>query len=191
VSAAGNVVAVNSDFDRVNIIPALNSRLDSIVFYGIAEVGDDFNPRHAKQRWYRYVLPCDPHTSKKRLEEVSQNFMGERDFRALSKKDTGEENTILEIDSIIIQESGDIVLIDVRARRFLWQMVRRLVSAMLKEDDSSGIGPMPAENLVLMDVVYDFGFEIVEKDTLFTEREIQAKIRAETMKQIGDFIASA
>ncbi len=191
VSAAGNVVGVDSNFNKNKLIPALNSRLDGVAFYGIATVGDDFNPRHAKQRWYRYVLLRDRHTSKEKLEEAAQDFVGEHDFRALSKKDTGEENTVLTIDSIDIQESDDFLLIDIRARRFLWQMVRRLVSAMLAEYHPSGIEPMPAENLVLMDVVYDFGFEISDKTETFSTRETRAKIRVETMRQICDVISSA
>ena len=56
VHAAGNVIAINTGFDKEALIPALNSKLDNIEFWALAAVDDDFNARHAKERWYRYLL---------------------------------------------------------------------------------------------------------------------------------------
>jgi tRNA pseudouridine38-40 synthase len=190
VSAAGNVIAVNTDFDRVGLIPALNSRLDGIRFWALADVGEDFNPRHAKERWYRYVLLRSQCPTIEELREAADAFVGEHDFRAFSKKDSGEENTVLKIDSIDIVESEDFIYIDFRARRFLWQLVRRLVTAMV-EGDGEGVGPMPAENLVLMDVTYDFVFEGIEKTGVFSKEQKRAKVRAEALDQIASVINSA
>ena len=56
VSAAGNVMAIDTEFNKDGIVQTINSELKGIRFYAIADVGDDFNARRAIQRWYRYVL---------------------------------------------------------------------------------------------------------------------------------------
>jgi tRNA pseudouridine38-40 synthase len=192
VSAAGNVIAVNTDFDKLALIPALNSRLDGMRFWALAEVDEGFNPRYAKGRWYRYLLLRSQCPVVEELQNVAGAFIGEHDFGAFSKKDRGEENTVLKIDSIEIVESEDFIYIDFRAQRFLWQLVRRLVTAMLEGDtDGEGIGPMPAENLVLMDVTYDFVFNPIEKIRIFSKEQKRATVRAEAMNQITSVISSS
>jgi tRNA pseudouridine38-40 synthase len=192
VSAAGNVLAVETVFKRDALISALNSRLGGIRFWALAEVDDDFNPRHAKLRWYRYVIPRGQCPRPDDLRVAAKGFVGEHDFREFSKKDTDEESTVLVMDSIDITEAGDFVYVDFRAHRFLWQLVRRLVTAILERKTSgTGVGPAPAGNLVLMDVVYDFGFDILaEKARHFLEKKTEANIRAETLNQIDNLIAS-
>jgi len=175
VSAAGNVLAVDTDFQFKALPDALNSKLEGIVFHGISLVPDDFNPRHARQRHYQYFLPVDGTPPVEKLRKAAKPFVGKHDFRLFSKKDTGRENTILVIDSIDIEQRGDFILIDVRGQRFLWEVVRRMLSAitdvargkltqkavkgMLKgENVPGGIKPLAPEYLVLMDVEYDFEF---------------------------------
>ncbi len=189
VSAAGNVIVIDTNFEKKALVPALNSELDGVYFWALAEIEDGFNARHAEQRWYRYVLPLDQCPDLALLREGARSFLGEHDFREFSKKDTGVENTILTLDSIEIIEYENFVFVDFRARRFLWQMVRRMVTAMLVgEKKGAGIGPAPAENLILMDVIYDFNFEAaVEKAGDFSVRKSDAEIRAKVMGQIVDF----
>jgi tRNA pseudouridine38-40 synthase len=188
VSAAGNVIALDTGFDKNSLIPALNSKLDGTLFWAIAEVGEDFNARHARERWYRYILHRNSCAGPDELQTAANRFVGEHDFREYAKKDTSEEKTVLTVNSIEVTEESDFIFIDVKAQRFLWQMVRRLVSVMLDERS----GPAPAENLVLMDVAYDFPFEVlVKKGTPFLEHHINARTRAETMSQIDKFITSS
>src|SRR6059058_2476851 len=82
------------------------------------------------------------------------------------------------IDSIDVSRGGPVTFIDVRARSFRRGMVRRIVAAMLAvvrreatieelEDALAGgrhdFGSSEPEPLVLMDVRYDFPFQIVLK----------------------------
>lgn len=189
VGAAGNVIAIDTGFQKNALIPALNSRLEGAHFWAIVEADGKFNPRHAKERWYRYVLPRSQCPDVGALKMAAQYFIGERDFREFAKKDSGEENTLLAMKSIEILEEGDFVFIDFRAQRFLWQMVRRLVSAMLAGNNSGvEVGPAPAENLVLMAVIYDFDFEAVsEKPRYFSALKNEAEVRAVVMGQILKF----
>jgi len=215
VSAAGNVLAITTDFRKDAILKALNTILDGIIFYGIAEVPDDYNPRHARQRTYRYILLksqiCSRPDSQEQCPEISklktasELFLGEKDFRYFSKTDDRHEVTKLKLDSIELIEQDEYIIVEIKAHRFLWQLVRRLVSFMLavangdvseekvKEMlDGSAIilaspKPMPPENLILMDVKFKFDFEILEGEGYsFNALQDKAILRAGVMGQIID-----
>ena len=79
VSARGNVISLNTEFRKEAILDALNAHLKYIRFYGLAEVDDGFNPRHASQRWYRYLL-IDEEIDKEKIKEAAKIFVGEHDF---------------------------------------------------------------------------------------------------------------
>jgi tRNA pseudouridine38-40 synthase len=204
VSAAGNVIAIDTNFKPKAIIPALNSELEGIFFHSQAVVPEDFNPRHAEQRWYRYVLPRDGTPPTKELKKATKLFLGEHDFRQFSKKDTGNENTLLVIDSIEFTESGDFLFIDIKAQRFLWELVRRMLAAILDVANGKlepalvkemltgvaphpkGLKPLAPEFLVLMDVSYGIEFENSnDKEKYFNDLSNNLRLRSEIMGQIS------
>lgn len=209
VSAAGNVIAIETDFQAMAIIPALNSRLEGIVFHSQAVVQEDFNPRHAEQRWYRYVLSSDDAPPIKELKKAAKPFLGEHDFRQFSKKDTGDENTVLAIDSITFTEHGEFIYADIKAQRFLWELVRRMLAAIVDMANEKlepelvkemlvgtaphprGLKPLAPKFLVLMDVVY--GIEFVNsngKEEYFQNQSRDLRLRSEVMGQISSLISS-
>jgi tRNA pseudouridine38-40 synthase len=63
VSALGNVLVLRSDTAPSggpapeSLITYLNDSLENITFHGYDEVDETFNPRHASERWYRYIFP--------------------------------------------------------------------------------------------------------------------------------------
>ncbi len=204
VSAAGNVLAVDTEFSCKALPDALNSKLEGIVFHGIARVPDDFNPRHARQRHYRYFLAAEIAPSVEKLRKASEPFIGKHDFRQFSKKDTGKENTVLTIDSIEITQIGESIIIDVKGQRFLWEVVRRMLSAIIDVARGNltqkivkgmlagtairpgGNKPLAPECLVLMDVKYDFEFEIVKnKSDYFETLARDLRLRAEVAGHIS------
>jgi tRNA pseudouridine38-40 synthase len=174
VSACGNVIAFNTDFKDTEIIPALNANLDGIWFYGISNVEDDFNPRHAKHRWYRYYL-ADVKKDINAVKEGAMIFIGEHDFSNFAKIEEGV-NPVRTIDSIEVSKQGNFIILDFKAQSFLWHMIRRIVKAVndyelgnLAADDIrkalSGkakvdLGIAEPEPLILMDIGYDCKFEI-------------------------------
>lgn len=209
VGAAGNVISIDTNFNKAGILGALNSRLEDVVFYGIAEVDKNFNARYAKQRWYRYILKKDSVQNTKKLAAVSKLFLGEHDFRHFSKKDSGEENTVLILDSIDIVDLEEVIAIDIKAERFLWQMVRRLISAMLAVSKGeleenvvremlggsslklAGLKPVPAENLILIDLFYDFKFKLSSMpDDIFKNKSENSYLRHLAMREISNVISS-
>ncbi len=207
VCAVGNVIAITTDFRKDAILKALNGKLDGIIFHGIAEVPDNYNPRLARSRSYRYVLLKSQCSDIGKLEEASKLFLGVHDFTHFSKTDDRKEITLLKINSIEINQSGEFIFVDIEAHRFLWQLVRRLVSFMLavangevseekvKEmlEGSALIlaspKPMPPENLILMDVKFKFEFEKLEGEGYsFEALQNKALLRAGVMGQLVNHV---
>lgn len=170
-SAVGNVVAFDTEFKKGQILKALNSKVKDIYFWGIAVVDDGFNPRYARQRWYRYHLGKELNLDK--LRSASSFFVGEHDFRNFCRK--SERSTIRKVDSIKIARKRNFICFDIKGESFLWNMVRRIVSAVAKYAEGEipkkvisealagkgrDLGLFPAHPLFLIDVSYDFGFEV-------------------------------
>lgn len=172
VSALGNVVAFDTPFRQGSILKALNSASNKVYFLGVAEVPQAFSPRRASGRWYRYFLDAKGMDLKK-VEECAGEFQGKHDFRRFCKVDG--RATIKELRSVSVLPVGDLIVVDLEAREFLRNMVRRLVAAMAEvgsgraeiEDVKRALagqdvqfGLAPSENLYLMDVRYDFAFNV-------------------------------
>ncbi|MCK5397279.1 MAG: tRNA pseudouridine(38-40) synthase TruA [Thermoplasmata archaeon] len=203
VSAVGNVLAITTDFRKDAILKALNTIMEGIIFYGIAEVPDDYNPRHARQRTYRYILLKSQCPELNKLKAASELFMGEQDFKLFSKTDDRHEITKLKLDSIELIQQDEYIIVEIKAHRFLWQLVRRLVSFMLAVANGevseekvkemlngsalilASPKPMPPENLLLMDVKFKFDFEEIRGEGhSFEELQNKAFLRAGVMGQI-------
>ena len=171
VSALGNVLAFDTSFEKDQLLQALNSQSHGVFFLGLAKVPESFSPRRAQQRWYRYFHPIDG-IEMDRLDSALELFVGDHDFKRFCKPE-GRETT-RRIDSIEAFPLGEFVVIDFKAREFLRNLVRRIVSAAMMvgkgrasldlvrealEGKESSFGLAPAEDLVLMDVRYAFEFE--------------------------------
>ena len=167
VSALGNVIAFDTNFRPSELPSALNANLEDIYFTGYSEVPLDFNPRHAKLRWYRYHLSGEHRIDA--LRESAAVFVGKHDFSGFSRPEK-ERSPVREISDISIEKNGRWTFIDFRAQSFLWQMVRRIVGAMLSFEegnidreelaaalDGKWLQPRiaPPEPLFLMGVSYD------------------------------------
>ncbi|MDD1743238.1 MAG: tRNA pseudouridine(38-40) synthase TruA [Methanomassiliicoccales archaeon] len=172
VSALGNVVAFDTDFRKGKLVHALNAVSDGIYFYGVAEVPESFSPRRASQRWYRYFLPSKG-LNVHLVEESAGMFLGKHDFKCFCKVD--ERGTVKVVQSVDVFPLADFLIVDIRAREFLRNMVRRMVAAMdavgkgkATVDDVRGalegkrcqFGLAKPERLCLMDVTYPFEFEL-------------------------------
>lgn len=177
VSSIGNVISFQTKHDPETMIKALNANLRDIWFYGYRTVNENFNPRHAIERHYRYHLIKNDIDVMK-LQEVLKMFEGRHDFSAYSKMD--KRCGIRNIKKIVVNEFDDILIIDFFGKSFLRQMIRRIVSAAVaaargerKIDDlkdylenpikTAPFGIAPPEPLILMDVKYSFNFVICKK----------------------------
>ncbi len=132
VSALGNVIAFDTNFRPKELPSALNANLDDIYFTGYSEVPLDFNPRHASQRWYRYHLAGEHDLDT--LRKSAALFVGKHDFSGFSRSEK-DRNPVRDISDISVEKDGEWTFVDFRARSFLWQMVRRIVGAMLSFEE--------------------------------------------------------
>jgi len=174
VSAIGNVIAIDTDFRKNEMTQALNAQLEDVWFYGLAEVKEDFNPRYAKKGWYRYYL-LDKGIDQNKIEKIAEIFVGKHDFSNFARLEEGKNPERI-IDFIKISKEKEFIILDFRANSFLWNMVRRIVKAIidtscdklsrddivkaLKGEEKVDFDIASPDSLILMDVSYDFQFEI-------------------------------
>ena len=175
VSALGNVVAFNTDVNKKHIINDLFDENLSIIYYGIKEVNNDFYPRYAKLRQYRYYLSSN-NLDIEKIINASECFTGKHNFSNFAKLESFK-NPIRKIDNIVFEFENDFIVIDFFAQTFLWNQIRRIISALLKigngklekkqiykalenPDIKVDFGLAPAEPLILKDIFYDFKFEV-------------------------------
>jgi len=122
-------------------------------------------------------------------------FTGEHNFQNFARVEP-LKNPVRTIDNIVIVEKQDFLVLDFYAQTFLWNQIRRIVSALEKRgkgilsNEQIGAGlerpeqkvdfQMAApEPLILKDVVYDFSFEYVKdyrKDLQGFENRIVASL---------------
>jgi len=183
VSALGNVIAFNS-LKKIELDNLKRLSVENIYFYGLKEVENNFYPRYAKMRWYRYYLKIDADMDMERFLKTASLFTGTHDFSNFARIERNK-NPVRKIENILISWiKRDIIAIDFYAQTFLWQQVRRMVIAMEKvagglidkgtvknalsnPRKKIDLGIAPAQQLILKDVFYDFEFDI--------EREVHSR----------------
>jgi tRNA pseudouridine38-40 synthase len=107
------------------------------------------------------------------VAECAEALEGRHDFRRFCKPDG--RSTMKTLESIVVTEADGMLLIDLRAREFLRNMVRRMVASMVKAGEGKAsvsevrsalegrditFGLAPAEGLTLMDIEYAFDFAV-------------------------------
>lgn len=192
VSAVGNVIAFDTSLRPDAVVGAFDDKARDVWAWAAAPVPDGFHPRHAVQRWYRYVL-LDP-VPEDRLQEAGRLFEGTHDFGSFCSEPLADPFTL---DRVTVARREAATLIDVRARSFRRGMVRRIVAGMLAvaRGEASGeelrsvlageerdFGSVPPEPLVLMDVMYDFEFRTVRKPKILEE---WSRLRADHLLGLG------
>jgi tRNA pseudouridine38-40 synthase len=195
VSAIGNVFALTSNS---RVIPsAINSPLpDDIKILGAGKVDSNFNPRYeALAKTYKYFLYDEGYKLSK-MKKASEAFIGEHNFHNFAKLEG--RNPIRSIKNIEIEKTADFFIFTISGKSFLYQMVRRMVSALktvgdglmapreikklLDKEHDNIIYPLPPENLVLWKVEYPFEIEHdkysvkrLKKDILKRQIEMKRK----------------
>jgi tRNA pseudouridine38-40 synthase len=190
VSALGNVIAFNIDND-IKILPRqLFEETEDIFVYGFKQVESGFYPRYAQQRIYRYYLKKDTLDTETLLSTASV-FTGEHNFSNFARVEPFK-NPLRTIDMIICIEEKDFFILDFYAQTFLWNQVRRVVSALEKvargkfkqrqiidalsfPEKKMDFGLAPAEPLLLKNVIYNFQFKY-EKKSLPRLRRLEQRV---------------
>ncbi len=179
VSALGNVIAFDTTLVGDAALGAFNGKARDVWAWAVAEVPDTFNPRHAVERWYRYHL--FESLPEERLREAARLFVGLHDLRWFSPD---RPETPLPIGRVDVSREGSRMVVDVRARSFRRNLVRRIVSAMCRyardevriEDIAAALegvrhdfGTVPPDPLFLMEIRYDVAFRVRLKPKVLQE----------------------
>jgi len=169
VSALGNVVTFYTEFtDNMVLLKAINSVSRGVYYRAITDVPDDFNPRVAAKRYYRYTYPSH-NIDFDSFAEAAKLFEGHHDFQRFAKNETGR-STVMAIDSVDVRLDGDLITVDFCADFYLWNMIRRIMAAVIEvgkgmtdcedlkrklagEDGTFGLAK--PDGLTLTDVTYD------------------------------------
>lgn len=179
VHALEQVVAFDTDKPNLAIPRIINSELPPTIWaWAHAEVPLDFDARRdAVSRHYRYVMSGEGYEISK-IREASKLLVGTHDFENFSRTN-GEKSTIRTIEMINARVDGDLTKIDVVGNSFLWNMVRKIVTALsmigrgVRDNDwllqmlnpdiyEEGIEPAPAYGLTLLKVNYEKKIEWIE-----------------------------
>jgi len=160
VNALGNVAVFNSNIEDPDILlRALNAVSKDIFYRGVAFVDEEFNPRFADVRRYRYILRSHG-LDISAVKECAELFTGEHNFSRFCRHDDRSSTT--SITSIEVRTDDDLVILDFTARYFLWNMVRRIVAAIV----SVGRGDAPLSDVKDALEGKDFSFGIARADAL-------------------------
>jgi tRNA pseudouridine38-40 synthase len=189
VSSLGNVFALTSESE--NIKPrVINSILpEDIKVLGVREMDTDFNPRYAVEREYRYFLEDESYDFEA-LRNASHAFVGVKSFHNFCHLD--HRNPVRKINTMEISEREGIIVLTISGESFLWQMVRRIVTALKKVGAGElstveleryfdtnvldSVSPSPSEPLFLWDVRYDFKFNLEKYSTTRLKRNLEKKL---------------
>jgi tRNA pseudouridine38-40 synthase len=137
-----------------------------------------FYPRHATRREYRYYLRNHGLDVEKVLGAAGL-FAGEHNFQNFARVEP-LKNPVRTIDTIVISERKDFLILDFYAQTFLWNQIRRIVSALKKVGNGTlslkevrhaldhpekkvDFQVASPEPLLLKDVVYDFSFNYMKE----------------------------
>ncbi|MCQ1534726.1 tRNA pseudouridine(38-40) synthase TruA [Methanosarcina sp. KYL-1] len=176
VHALEQVIAFDTDKPNLAIPRVINSELPPTIWaWAHAEVPSDFDARRdAVSRHYRYVMSGEDYDISK-IREASKLLLGTHDFANFSKAD-GDKGTVRTLERIDVRVDGEFTKIDVVGNSFLWNMVRKIVTALtmigngVRDEDwllqmlnpeiyEEGIEPAPAYGLTLMEVKYPDAIE--------------------------------
>ena len=112
----------------------------------LAEMPIDFHPRHdATGKTYLYIIDRDDSVIRRRfswgitdemnisaIETGARILLGEHDFKSFTTQSAHRDDvTIRRIDDISFRQTGSIIAIEITGSGFLYQMVRRIIAALV------------------------------------------------------------
>jgi tRNA pseudouridine38-40 synthase len=142
VSALSNVIAFNTDSSKERVFQVLKNNLTDILVYGIKDVEPDFYPRYAKCRTYRYYLE-NKDVDIDKILSAAASFAGEYDFSNFAKVEEFKD-PVRTIDNIVLTPQDNFLIIDFYAQTFLWNQIRKIISAIWK----MGMGKIEKEQII-------------------------------------------
>lgn len=165
VHALGQVanLKTNSNIPAARIPDALNAKLPKdISIIDCQEVSDDFHSRYsATGKIYRYLIYNKPYRSPlykdisyhvrydldiEKMRVEAQSLLGTHEFKGFMSSGSSVKDTVRTIHNISIEESGDLIVLEVEGNGFLYNMVRILVGTLV--DIGRGRIDKPLEEII-------------------------------------------
>lgn len=150
VHALGQVAnfKTNSNIPAARIPDALNAKLPKdISIIDCQEVSDDFHSRYsATGKIYRYLIYNKPYRSPlykgisyhvrydldiEKMRVEAQSLLGTHEFKGFMSSGSSVKDTVRTIHNISIEESGDLIVLEVEGNGFLYNMVRIIVGTLV------------------------------------------------------------
>lgn len=165
VHALGQVanLKTNSNIPAARIPDALNAKLPKdISIIDCQEVSDDFHSRYsATGKIYRYLIYNKPYRSPlykdisyhvrydldiEKMRVEAQSLLGTHEFKGFMSSGSSVKDTVRTIHNISIEESGDLIALEVEGNGFLYNMVRIIVGTLV--DIGRGRIDKPLEEII-------------------------------------------
>ncbi|WP_434797960.1 tRNA pseudouridine(38-40) synthase TruA [Terrisporobacter vanillatitrophus] len=150
VHALGQVAnfKTNSSIPAARIPDALNAKLPKdISIIDCQEVSDDFHSRYgATGKIYRYLIYNKPYRSPlykdisyhvrydvdiEKMRSEAKSLLGTHDFKGFMSSGSSVKDTVRTIHNISIENSGDLIVLEVEGNGFLYNMVRIIVGTLV------------------------------------------------------------
>lgn len=123
----------------------------------VEKASGDFHARHdALARSYLYQISRRRTAFGKRfvwwvkdplditkMRQTAELFLGRKDFQSFTADDPEEKSTKVHINSIDVQQAGDLILIRIVGSHFIWKMVRQIIGVLAEV----GRGTMPLNDV--------------------------------------------
>lgn len=78
-----------------------------------------------------------------KMRQTAELFQGLKDFKSFTADDPEEKSTKVHINSIDVQQAGDLILVRIVGSHFIWKMVRQLIGVLAEV----GRGKMPLNDV--------------------------------------------
>jgi tRNA pseudouridine38-40 synthase len=129
VSARGNALSLTSDLGGGALLRALNGIVPELFFSAVARVEEGFRVRSASQRIYRYYEPRV--VGDRSLWAASaRRIRGSIDVRSFGRAIPPDRPCWRDVDAVLLRRHRGGLMVEVRARSFVWGMVRKIVGAL-------------------------------------------------------------
>lgn len=205
VSALGQVIDFWIDDNKAALAKprCVNGRLPRDIWawaYTAAPVG--FSARwSALWREYRYILWHED-LDLELMRDAAELVKGKHDYKNFS---SCKQDTVREILKLDIEQQNDLLIFIVRADGFLWNMVRKIVSALeivgsrdkkidwiqelLDPELNLGVPTAPPEGLILWDVGYE---DIAWQNDEYSQKRAAKSLAAIVRRRISSaYVAKA
>lgn len=143
VSSRHNALSLTTELPGPVLLRVLNSVAPEIYFTAATPVSDDFRVRSAVERVYRYFEPGRDRDFEA-WRTAAGVLTGDVDVRSFGRSVPGKEPIWRTIDSLTVTPRRGGAVVEVRARSFVWGMVRKLIGALREHEN----GRLPLARLV-------------------------------------------